>query len=300
MRALQDKGKQKYCNLLIFEKAEPFVESCAKDDLIHPFCWFDQDTRNIGSKWEWFKQASRIFSLVDKDCTYIPEVGDVVFDAVKEKITYIEDENDLKNYKPINATFPAQLTENEKRRLKKRKTDYLIEHNLEKADKIVTTGHRNARDSPTNTKTTVYKGRTIDWITKTNVNFNQIETEEKKINLKTIFEITSDEEKFKSGKHWTDRQRSWIKDGIDVEGLFKKNIKTISRISDFRTKFFMSYWGKLQNKCELCNEEWHRDHLFLYCPKVREWEKGIYKDNKTFLTRKKKCTLRPQISIPLF
>ena len=93
MRALQDEGKQKYCNLLIFEKAEPFVDNCAKDHLIHPFCWFEQNTRNIGSKWGWYKQASKLFDLVDKDCTYIPEVGDVIFDAIKEKVTFSKNKN---------------------------------------------------------------------------------------------------------------------------------------------------------------------------------------------------------------
>ena len=197
--------------------------------------------------------------------------------------SYIEDQIDLKNYKPTNATFPVQLRDRTKRRLKRKKIRYLVENDLDEADKLVTTGHRNASDSPTNRKTVIYKGKTIDWITKSKVKFNQLENREcKKITLKIVFGITIDKE-IEKKNNWTNKQRSWIEQKINLKGLFTTNLKTISRIDDFRRKFLMSYWGKLSEKCELCGNEWHREHLFLDCPIVKEWEKGVFKNKKCFL-----------------
>ena len=287
MRALLDKNDLKYSTLLIFLKAEKYAAMGAKEDLIHPFCWFQQNTNRIGKDWPWFKQASKLFNQIDKDCTYFPEIGDSVFDAVKETVTYIEDSNDLFVYKPVNSTFPALISNRTKRRLKEKKEEYLKRRKINAVTRIVTIGHRNASETPTKKKTHIYKGRTIDWIQKLKVEFNQLsDIKYKKINLKLIFKITIDQ----NIKYlWTEKQEDWIVDHkIDVAGLLSNNIKTISRIDDFRRKFLMGYWGRLCEKCELCGEKWKREHLFLECEEVKKWEREVFNNNDSSLACKER------------
>ena len=119
------------------------------------------------------------------------------------------------------------------------------------------------------------------------MDFNQLSNiKYKKINTKLIFKITID----KNVKHlWTEKQEDWIVDHkIDVAGLLSNNIKTISRIDDFRRKFLMGYWGRLCKKCHLCGEKWKREHLFLECRKIREWEREVFKDKDSRIAHKER------------
>jgi len=58
----------------------------------------------------------------------------------------------------------------------------------------------------------------------------------------------------------------------------------------------MSYWGKLCDKCELCGTEWHREHLFLDCKFVEEWEKQVYKDKFQEMRTERKNALLNHLS----
>ena len=71
-----------------------------------------------------------------------------------------------------------------------------------------------------------------------------------------------------------------MNEGINLKSLFKNNLKTISRIDDFRRKYLMGYWGKLMEKCFLCDEEFSRKHLFCECSVVEKWEKCAFGNNK--------------------
>ena len=240
---------------------------------------FNKIQARSGKDWEWFKQASKLFNQIDKDCTYLPEVGDSVFDAVKETVTYIEDYNDLMVFKPVNGTFPSLINKSTKKRLIEKKEKYLKKRKLNAVDKIVTVGHRNASETPTKQKTLIYKGRTIDHIQKLKVDFNQLSNiKYNKITTKLIFKITIDDE---VKNLWTEKQEDWMVDHkIDVPGLLSNNIKTISIIDDFRRKFLMGYWGRLCENCKLCGEKWKREHLFFECKEVRKWEKEVFENNR--------------------
>ena len=67
-----------------------------------------------------------------------------------------------------------------------------------------------------------------------------------------------------------------MEQGIDVKSLFNHNLKTTARISDFRRKFLMSYWGKPCKKCHLCGKDYDRMHIFTECEIVEQWENEIY------------------------
>jgi hypothetical protein len=99
----------------------------------------------------------------------------------------------------------------------------------------------------------------------------------KKINLSNIFKVTIDEQ---VQPIFTERQKDWIKEGVNLKGLFSNPIKTISRIDDFRRKFLMSYWGKLEENCSLCNQPTNRMHIFKNCSVVEKWENEVYMKRK--------------------
>ena len=117
----------------------------------------------------------------------------------------------------------------------------------------------------------------------------------KKINIKNIFKITIDTE-VKS--KWTEKQEKWKKRGIKLKSLFSKNLKTISRIDDFRRKFLMSYWRRKaaeRKKCELCGEKWHIEHIFNECTVVEKWENKIYGEKRKNGTYKNNSKRRIRI-----
>ena len=120
--------------------------------------------------------------------------------------------------------------------------------------------------------------KAVDWMSKVRVTFNQMEERKlKKTNLSNIFKVTIDNE---VQPIYTNRQKDWIKQGVDLKGLFSNSLKTISRIDDFRRKFLMSYWGKMEETCCLCGLETNRMHIFKYCTVVKEWEDEVYKKKK--------------------
>ena len=126
-------------------------------------------------------------------------------------------------------------------------------------------------------KQRVFKADLIEWVNKVDIVFNDLEKiKNKKINLKNIFKITIDNE---IKTKWTKNQKEWINQNINLKTLFSNNLKTISRIDDFRRKYLMSYWGKLMENCKLCDEKFSRKHLFQECSVVNIWEKNVYGNN---------------------
>jgi hypothetical protein len=275
MRALQDNKREKPCNILLFEKSEEFFKnSIGKDQVIHYLLWVDEDTRKINTQWDWFKQASKIYNLVDKDCQFSPKTGDAMYDAEERIVYYFQDQNDIDLYQKQSRTFPIKIDPEDKERLIEKKEIYLQNEQIVEAAKIVSIGHRDQCMTPRKA-INVQKADSMEFIQKVRVTFNQMEEKKlKKINLRNIFKITVDEN---IKPLWTDKHKEWREKGYKLKSLFSKNLRTVSRIEDFRIKFLMSYWKKRKDsKCELCGAEWHREHLFNDCEIVEKWENTIY------------------------
>jgi hypothetical protein len=274
MRALQDNGKMKPCNILLFKRSGYYFSKESKDQIVHPFYLVEQNSRKFNCSWEWYKQAYRIYTLIDKDCTTIPEIGDSLFDWHKDEIIYFDGQDDVDLYQTVNKTIPVELKDYQKRRLAEKKENYLKIAKKSRIDKIVTIGHRKntpVRIAPTKTRAT-------EWMKKVKVTFNQMEEKKlNKINLRNIFKVTIDEYLIPI---YTDRQKDWIKEGVNLKALFSNSLKCVSRIDDFKRKFLMSYWGKLEENCCLCGEPYNRMHLFKYCRKVEKWEDNVYMQSK--------------------
>ena len=266
MRALQDDGKMKPCNILLFERSEFYLKE--GKDIVHPFYLVQETSRNFNKNWDWYKQASRIHAMIDKDCTTVPNVGDTLLDWYKNEIIYFDGQTDL--YKPVNKTIPVHINQSTKKRLLEKEDEYLRKNKLSKVDKIVTIGHID--DTPV--KTIPKRVQPIDWLRKVKVSFNEMDEKKmKKTSLSNIFRVTIDKD---IEPIYTDRHKDWIKQGIDLLGLFRTTLTTVSRIDDFRRKFLMSYWGNIEKTCCLCNKPFNRMHLFSKCSVVKIWEDEVY------------------------
>lgn len=73
---------------------------------------------------------------------------------------------------------------------------------------------------------------------------------------------------------WTEKQEKWIDSKIPLPQLLTTNLKTISRIDDFRRKYLLRYWGqRLPSKCPLCQEGKHSaEQILTNCRIVKIWE----------------------------
>ena len=271
MRALQDHGKMKPINILLFERSEVHLED-VKETIVHPFYLVESTSRKFNQNWDWYKQASRIFSLIDKDCTTIPEVGDTLLDWHSSEIVYFGDEEDIDRFKFVNKTIPVEISQNSKKRLLEKKENYIQKR--KKIDQVVSIGHQ--RDTPV--KTVPQRSKPLNWLKKVKVTFNQMEERKiKKINISNIFKVTIDDD---FQPLHTKRQKDWLKMGYDLIGLFSVTLIIISRIIDFRRKFLMSYWRKTEDKCCLCNETFDRMHIFSKCSVVKKWEEEMHANRK--------------------
>lgn len=271
MRALLKENKTKPFSLLLFEKSELFYEMEKKENLTHLFYWVDENAKKACLQWEWFGQAYEIFSKIDKDYTIKPIVGDAIYDLHAREVIYFPSNEEIELYKPQSGTIPVNIQQQSKERLEMKKGYYLYREQIKKVDKIVTIGHRNACETPFKTEAT--RANISEWIEKVDIVFNDLEIlKNKKVNLKNIFKITIDND---LKPKWTETQKEWIRSKINLKSLFSTNIKTISRIDDFRRKYLMSYWGKITEKC-LCGEEFSRRHLFNRCSVVMNWETNVF------------------------
>lgn len=276
MRALKDDGKMKPCNILLFERSGYYFSEGSSDMIVHPFYLVDQYSRNFNNNWDWYKQASKIFSMIDKDCTMVPKVGDTLLDWYENEIIYFDGREDIKNYKVVNKTIPVDISHSSKKRLAEKKEIYLKESKKSKIDKVVSIGHRNRNETPV--RTIPKKANPMDWLTKVKVAFIQLEKKKtNKISIGNILRVTVDEQMIPI---YTERQKDWIKQGVNLKGLFTYSLHTISRIEDFKKKFLMSYWGIIEENCCLCNQPFNRMHIFKYCPQVEKWEESVYKKRK--------------------
>lgn len=276
MRAMLKENKSKPFSLLLFEKSGVFYENESKENLTHLFYWVEESAKKVCLHWEWFNQSYEIFSKVDKDYTINPNVGDAVCDLHTQKIIYFHSNDEIQLYKPQSGTIPVLIEEQAKERLEFKKKCYLGKKKFKKVDKIVTIGHRNACETPI--KTIPKRAELNDWIDKVDVVFNDLEDlKNKNINLRNIFKITIDNN---SKRKWTDTQKESLELNINLKSLFTINLKTITRIDDFRRKFLMSYWGKIMEECELCGNKFSRKHLFSECNVVKNWERKVFGKKK--------------------
>ena len=163
----------------------------------------------------------------------------------------------------------------------KRSTNYNL--NCNKKEKV-NNQNKNKFEVPTAIKrSSLKKANIILWNEHMKVTFDDFfnleENKHNKITSKDIFKNTID----KSEKPlWTSKQTKWISEGVDLQKIFSKKIRTISKIEDFRRKFFMRYWNYFpQTCCPLCNENFGKkdkkknlsiDHILYKCKVIRKWE----------------------------
>ena len=276
MKALQDHGDNKPCNRLLIDSSEMYFKKEGEDAIIHPLYRVESIPRLMNSDWDWYNQCSKMYAQIDKDCTMVPMEGDTVLDLHTNEVFHFAegDGQNVKMYKVVNQTIPVEINPSTKERLVGKRKRYMRENEMETVDKIVTIGHTRSCDTPV--KTVVSKTKTRTWFKRVKVLYPQMEKRKlKKINLRSIFRITLDK---KIRPLWTHKHVDWMEQGIDVKGLFTFNLKTTARISDFRRKFLMSYWGKPCKKCHLCGKDYDRMHIFTECEIVEQWENEIYGD----------------------
>jgi len=85
--------------------------------------------------------------------------------------------------------------------------------------------------------------------------------------------------KIKKYHYGPKNKKKWIiEDRMKLQQLFTNNLKTISRIDDFKRKTLMNFWFQLRlMECPLCNHhKFGEEHLLNDCDKVKEWEIEIY------------------------
>jgi len=217
--------------------------------------------------WIWFEQANIVYSEINKDITFHPNIGHTVYDWLKDELIHIQNEEILHKYIPMNKTIPITLTEN----------------GIETYESFQQEDGYDTNE--------IYKLRYIDICIKDKLKCeNDIWME----NIEMIFIGFKKDEKFTLQKifknmiknenpkpNWTEKQSKWIKKkGINLKRLLSINIKTISRIDDFRRKFFMNYWYRLRlNKCPVCKSKTVKlsvEHILLDCNVVKRWEIKVY------------------------
>ena len=202
-------------------------------------------------KWNNFKEANRFYHQIDKEREIIPTVDTFVFSRDTKFIFYIPNERYLQRYieeehHPNFDTFPVKYINHV--------TNYDIPQKLK--------------------KTRMEKADESKW---EYVKIRFTDFKEEKICVKNIFKFTIDKYQEPS---WTSKQKEWINNGVKLSSIFTLKLNTISKIEDFRRKYFMRYWNYFPYKeCSLCNEEFERqinvDHIIYECKKVKKWEKKL-------------------------
>ena len=117
MRAMMSKNNNNPFVQLLLLKSGKLFDKQTEFNIKHPL--FTTDERNFGLEkrnWKWFEQSNNEYSQIDKDLTFHPEVGDTVYDWYEEKIIYISDEIEKKEYNSMNKTVPIKLTESGKQK----------------------------------------------------------------------------------------------------------------------------------------------------------------------------------------
>ena len=277
MRAMLEENRNKPCYTLLYYKSNNFYKNQAKDAPIHFYHWVNQISTKINNNWEWFKQAHKIFNMVDKDTTFNPKIGDTLLDLYENKVIFFHSQEEINLYKPINKTIPIKINKDKIEKMIIKKRDYKKKKNLKICDQIITV----SEIDNTPFKPTIEKAKINNWFYQTKVIFNELDQfKNKKINLKNIFKITIDKD---PKPKWTEGQTNWMLDKhYNLPKLLTTNLKTISRIDDFRRKYLMRYWGRtVESKCPLYEKEnFSMEHIFTSCKIVKQWEISIYNEEK--------------------
>ena len=191
--------------------------------------------RKNENKWKWFQQANIIYSQIDKEYTFYPEIKDTIQDLETEKIIYIDTEKELNKYNPIHRTIPVNITNELKEELIFQK---YIKEQKEKNNTNSIFTEMSIYNNNINSNS-IFKVEQEKWLKKVKIIYNDFEKiKNKRINLKNIFKITIDQ---KVSPKWTKTQKKWIINGkIPLKSLFSTNLNTITRIEDFKTKFLMN------------------------------------------------------------
>jgi len=247
VRAKQPINKNTPCYILINQKIDEFYQQQPKTKFAHPlFVSFVKPGKYI--EWNWFKQASETYYLLEKEVNYTPKPKELVWNYEEEKPIYFSnqqqiDECEEKTFCAIN--YDKQLDSPQ------------IKFSLENGqfDKLA-----------------IFKADQIKWSESTTLYF--VDLEKKKINLKNMFKQTIN--KYKKQK-WTENQRKDIERGTKLSALFQKKMRCCSKIKDFRVKELMKFWTRLRFfKCSLCGEEKNSiKHILNECSITKKWEMSI-------------------------
>ena len=113
----------------------------------------------------------------------------------------------------------------------------------------------------------------IDWNNK-NININYTDYKRGKINLKRIFYLSEDK---KQQPKWSKHQQKWIDHKVNLKRIFTRPLKTITKIDNFRRKFFLNFWYRIKTfNCSLCGNVLSTEHILNECSKVKEWFEEEY------------------------
>ena len=266
MRSFLPGNENKICYILLKELIEKVYLKQGRNNVNHPLFSVDIRSNKAEKEWKWFKQANNIYHLIDKEITFIPKQGDLILDQYDQKIIFLKYNCEVNKYLPIHRTIPIGLEINTMKDLKRFKSIY--KNNPEALETITF--------DPNDYKNKILKSEHSKWINQENLKFNDFNYE-KKLNLRTIFKISIHQ---KIKPLWTKKQKEWIKKGINLEKIFTTNLKTISKIDDFKRKAFMNYWRFYKKKCKLCGKKFHTFHLLEECEIVKNWEEELYSNHK--------------------
>jgi hypothetical protein len=98
---------------------------------------------------------------------------------------------------------------------------------------------------------------------------------------------------------FSNTQKKWIEEGIDIKLLLKKKINTFFKINNYRFQCLNNYFKGITNKkCSHCGEIYDSLHILLKCSLIDKIEKEI--DITGNLSVKRKNTLQVTLKMNLF
>ena len=185
--------------------------------LFHPL--YHTTNINFSRNWDWFKQAQILYKMINKEVICNPKEKIYILNNNNKEEIFFENKENVKNYTPTTNTIPISKVETNKWiRVSKGKS---------KRKKLKT-----------------IKAPVEIWKEQVELKFEKW-CYSKKIKLKDIIFFGNKE--FKKKKVWTKKQSEWINLNIPVDKFLSTTTNNISKIEDFKTKFFLNYWSHLKS-----------------------------------------------------
>ena len=269
MRSFEEKNKNKPCYILLKQMMEKIYDNQPKNNFIHPFFYTNAENesyRNNNNIWKWYNQAAIIHSSINKTSTYYPStIGDNIWDMEKDIVYNLHSQELLKKYTPKQNTIKVILLDNDSKNYENILYNNYYQNTFKRTKfrdwnkhKICYVNYEEMKQKKLTSKS---------------------QNKEVKINLNLIFKLYNIS--CKEIPLWTEKQKDWIYKGFNLPKLFNHNIKTISRIDDYRYKILSNYWhfmSHLNSTCPLCLllTKFNTEHILNECLVVKNWEEEIY------------------------